>query len=170
MVHDAENVYGFGREQKYYNWTTPMEYRLFAESKTPPKPVAKPDTSKNKKQRKRVPSSKKPVVWETKAPILATGLVLAGETLFAGGAPDVFDETTKGARNEAPEIFKVMKTQSSALKGKEGGMLLALSKKDGDIIESYKIDAPTVFDGLIAANGALYMSLKDGTVQCWKSK
>jgi len=109
-------------------------------------------------------------VWETKAPVLATGLVLAGETLLAGGAPDLFDETTQGARDESPEILKAMKAQSSALLGKEGGLLFALSRKDGKIRKRYELDAPTVFDGLIAANGALYMSLKDGTIQCWKSK
>ena len=82
----------------------------------------------------------------------------------------MFDETTSGARNESPAILKAMKAQSSALEGKEGGILLSLSRKNGDIIERYDIDAPPVFDGLVAANGALYMSLKDGAVQCWKRK
>jgi len=166
MVHDDENVYGFGREQKYYNWTTPMEYRLFAESKTPPAAPPPAPASKAKKKRARKPPAKS-VVWQTKAPVLATGLVLAGETLFAGGAPDVFDETTPGARNEEPEILKAMQFQSSALQGNEGGVLFALSKRDGGIAAKYEIDAPTVFDGLVAANGSLYMALKDGTVQRW---
>jgi len=166
MVHDDENVYGFGREQKYYNWTTPMEYRLFAESKASPVAPPPAPASKEKKKRARKPPAKS-VVWQTKAPVLATGLVLAGETLFASGAPDVFDETTPGARNEEPEILKAMQFQASALQGREGGVLFALSKRDGGIAAKYEIDAPTVFDGLVAANGSLYMALKDGTVQRW---
>ncbi len=30
LAFDDENVYGFGREPKYFKWTTPMEFHLFA--------------------------------------------------------------------------------------------------------------------------------------------
>jgi outer membrane protein assembly factor BamB len=36
LVHDDENVYGFGRKPQYYRWTTTIEHQLFAASKTPP--------------------------------------------------------------------------------------------------------------------------------------
>ncbi len=36
MVFDDENVYSYGREDKYFKWTTSMEHTLHASSKTPP--------------------------------------------------------------------------------------------------------------------------------------
>ena len=161
LVVDDQNVYGFGRQKKYFNWTTPMEYRFFADPKKG-KPSAKPKG----KRKGRGPNRS---LWETKAPILATGLVLAGEALFAAGAPDVFDETQPSARNEGPKVLKEMNEQEAALAGKHGGILIAVSRKDGKQRKRYDLDAPPVFDGLIAANGRLYMALKDGTLQCWKN-
>jgi len=31
-------------------------------------------------------------------------------------------------------------------------------------------DAPPVFDALIAANGRLYLTMKNGTVACWEKR
>jgi hypothetical protein len=153
LVCDDENVYGFGRHKKFFNWTTPMEYRLFAEPKTGS--VAK---GLNK------------ALWETNVPILARGLVLAGDTLFAAGAPDVLDETMPGIRGQAPAVLKAVEEQEAALAGKRGGILVAVSKTDGEVKFRCDLDAPPVFDGLIAANGRLYFALQDGTVQCWNGR
>jgi len=38
IVTDDSNVYGFGRKPKYYRWTTPLEYHLFAAGKELPEP------------------------------------------------------------------------------------------------------------------------------------
>jgi hypothetical protein len=150
LVCDDENVYGFGRQKKYFNWTTPMEYRLFAEPKQASlaKGVSK-------------------ALWETNVPLLAQGLVLAGDTLFAAGAPDVLDETLPGIRTDDPAMREAIEEQEAALAGKRGGILVAVSKTDGEVNDRRDLDSPPVFDGLIAANGRLYMALKDGTVQCW---
>jgi hypothetical protein len=151
MVFDDKNVYGFGRQQQYFNWTTPLEYRLFA--------------------RKKEGNPKKSIIWEKKAPkMLGQAVVLAGNTLFVAGTPDVLDETRQGIRNEGPQILAAMKKQDEAMAGKHGGILMALSKKDGKVINRIDIDSPPVFDGLIAANGKLYLVLKNGRVQCWKGK
>jgi outer membrane protein assembly factor BamB len=150
LVCDDETVYGFGRQKKYFNWTTPMEYRLFAEPKQGP-----------------VESGVNKALWETHVPILARGLVLAGDTLFAAGPPDVLDETIPGIRSDDPAMREVIDEQEAALAGERGGILLAVSKLNGEVKYRCDLDAPPVFDGLIAANGRLYMTLKDGTVQCW---
>ena len=84
-------------------------------------------------------------------------------------APDVLDETRQGIRDECPQTVKAMKEQEAALAGKRGGVLLAVSKVDGKVKHRCDLDAPPVFDGLIAANGRLYLALKDGTVQCWEN-
>ncbi|MHC4250806.1 MAG: outer membrane protein assembly factor BamB family protein [Planctomycetota bacterium] len=38
MAMGESRVYGFGREPKYYRWTTPLEYRLFASARAPVAP------------------------------------------------------------------------------------------------------------------------------------
>lgn len=153
LVCDDQNVYGFGRQKKYFNWTTPMEYRLFAEPKKGP-----------------VEKGANKVLWETNVPILASGLVLAGNTLLAAGAPDVLDETMPSIRSDDPEVVKTLAEQEAALLGRRGGILMAVSKVDGTVKYRCDLDAPPVFDGLIAANGRLYLALKDGTVQCWEGE
>ncbi len=148
MVCDKQTIYGFGRQQKYFSWTTPLEYRLFARPK-----FGKPNA---------------PGAWIKESPgVLVEALVLAGDTLFAAGTPDVLDETTKGIRSEGPKILKAIQKQDEALAGKWGGVLMSVSRKDGKTIKRIDIKAPPVFDGLIAANGRLYVALRDGTVQCW---
>ncbi len=151
LVCDDQNVYGFGRQKKYFNWTTPMEYRLFAEPKKGPavKGVNK-------------------ALWETSVPILATGLVLAGDTLFAAGAPDLLDEAMPRIRSDDSKVLEAAEEQEAALAGLRGGVLIAVSKKNGEIQQRQNIDAPPIFDGLIAANGRLYLTLKNGVVQCWE--
>ena len=44
---------------------------------------------------------------------------------------------------------------------------MALSAADGKKLTDYGLPAPPVFDGMIAANGRLYVALVDGTVQCF---
>jgi len=164
LVCDDRNIYGFGRQKKYFNWTTPMEYRLFAE----PKKGVVSSAQEGDKGERRGRSGQ--VKWETEIPMLAFGLVLAGDTLFAAGAPDVLDETQPGIRGEGPQIIKAINQQETALAGERGGILMVVSKEDGKVKHRCNIDGPPVFDGLIAANGRLYLVLKDGNVQCWKGK
>ena len=148
LVVDDKNVYGFGRQQKYFNWTTPMEYRLFARTKT---------------------GGRKGMVWNNASPgMLVEALVLAGDTLFAAGTGDFLDETKPGIRDESPETLEAMKKQDAALAGKSGGILMSVSKTNGKIRTRIDIESPPVFDGLIAANGRLYLVLRNGAVQCWK--
>jgi len=54
-----------------------------------------------------------------------------------------------------------------SFEGRKGGLMWALNKADGKKIAEYRLDCPPVFDGLIAAKGKLYMSLKDGRSACW---
>jgi outer membrane protein assembly factor BamB len=43
LVFDKENVYGYGREAKYYKWTTTMEHQLFAAKLDAADAVATPE-------------------------------------------------------------------------------------------------------------------------------
>jgi hypothetical protein len=153
LVVDHDNVYGFGRKKQYFNWTTPMEYRLFAEPKRGP-----------------VEKGVNRALWETHVPILARGLVLADDRLFAAGPPDVLDETVPGVRIRDAQALQAAAEQEAALAGQRGGTLLAVSKTEGAVEQRRPLDAPPVFDGLVAAGGRLYVVLENGAVECWQAE
>ena len=78
-------------------------------------------------------------------------MVLAGDTLFVAGPPDVVPEDDPLA----------------AMEGRLGGRLWAVSGKDGAKLAEYEIGSPPVFDGMIAASGRIYIVTRDGKVRCW---
>jgi hypothetical protein len=54
----------------------------------------------------------------------------------------------------------------AAFEGRCGGVLRAVAAQSGKTLAERKLDAPPVFDGLIAANRRLYMSTTGGKVVC----
>jgi hypothetical protein len=81
-------------------------------------------------------------------------MVLAGDTLFLAGPPDVIDP-------DDPH---------GAFEGRKGGRLWAVSTTDGSQLAEYPLDSPPVFDGLIAAQQRLFITTTDGVVSCWGGK
>jgi hypothetical protein len=77
-------------------------------------------------------------------------MVKAGDTLFAAGPPDVFDP----------------KDPYAAFEGRKGAKVLAISSEDGKTLSEIKLESPPVFDGIIAASGRLFASLRDGSIVC----
>ena len=77
---------------------------------------------------------------------------LADKTLFLTGPPAMRNETTEEA--------------SQRWEGKRGGLLWALSTADGTKLAEHKLDAPPIFDGMAAAAGRLFISLRDGKLIC----
>jgi outer membrane protein assembly factor BamB len=67
------------------------------------------------------------------------------------------------------ELSPVLKDASDTFAGRKGGVLMAVNITDGKQVAELKLDSIPVFDGLIAANGRLYVSLKDGSVACLAS-
>lgn len=84
----------------------------------------------------------KPYRWTRQLPVLARAMVLAGQRLVLAGPPDIF-------RADDPV---------AALEGRSPGMLLVLSPADGSILAELPLDRPPVFDGLAAAQDALYLA------------
>ncbi|MCB1078854.1 MAG: hypothetical protein KDM64_13625, partial [Verrucomicrobiae bacterium] len=82
-------------------------------------------------------------------PFHVRAMVLADKTLFAAGP--------YGDAIRSIDSFE----------GKRGVRLAAASATDGKLLASYAIDAMPVFDGLAAANGRLFLAMKDGTVRCF---
>ena len=93
--------------------------------------------------------------WSVRIPVRVRAMVLAEDKLFVAGPPDVIPEDDPAA----------------AFEGRMGGDLWALSATDGMTLAKLKrLAAPPVYDGLIAANGALYLSTADGKVHCFGAK
>jgi len=89
-------------------------------------------------------------LWTRSIPLPGKALALAGDTLFVAGTPVAFPED---------DLAK-------AYEGRMGGILWAASSSNGEKLAEYKLDAPPAWDGLAAANGALFLSLADGRVIC----
>jgi len=92
-----------------------------------------------------------PPVWFRWLPVRIRGMVLAGKNLFVAGAPDVVDPDDPMA----------------AFEGRKGAVLQAHAAADGKTLTERKLDAPPIFDGLIAAAGRLFMCSTDGQVICF---
>jgi len=77
-------------------------------------------------------------------------MVLAGDTLFVAGPPDVVNANDP----------------LMSLEGRTDARLWAVSTATGKIIGRYMLEAPSVFDGMIAANERLYVSTSSGRLCC----
>jgi hypothetical protein len=49
-----------------------------------------------------------------------------------------------------------------------GGILQVRDKKTGELRQEIKLEAPPVFDGIAVTEGQVLISLKNGTIVCYK--
>jgi outer membrane protein assembly factor BamB len=84
-------------------------------------------------------------------PVRITGMVLAGDRLFLAGTKDRFDAEDPLAMFE----------------GRAKGTLWALDPETGEKLDELDLDAPPVWDGMIAAQGRIFISSTDGSVRCY---
>ena len=96
------------------------------------------------------PRSSRAARWSNKVPVRVVAMVIAGQTLFAAGTPDVV----------APD------DPWAAIEGRKGAVLWSISAETGKTLTEHALDSPPVFDGLAAAGGRLYLSTADGKVLC----
>ena len=91
--------------------------------------------------------------WSFEDPdIYVNSMVLTKDKLFVAGPPEMGNRETEEAKNK--------------WLGREGGKLLCLSSKDGDLLSELKIESPSIFDGMVAADGKIFISLQNGSVIC----
>jgi hypothetical protein len=153
-----------------------LEYRLFASGKrVVPQRVeqlkgAKQDTVNWKARASQLTPAQLSAVeykWlNEQPPFLARAMVLAGETLFVAGPPDVVDEKEAWGRFLEPDVRAKLDAQSAALEGRRGAVLWAVDADRGAKLAQIELDGMPVFDGMIAAGGKLYMATTDGRVVC----
>ncbi len=110
--------------------------------------------------------------WDTDLPLLARAMVLADRTVFVAGPPDLIDEEEifKKLTANDPSTEEILKKQDAALKGKDGGILWAVSAEDGEKLSEIKLPALPVWDGMAAARGKIYIATTDGKILCLDKK
>lgn len=179
LCYDASSVFGFGRDRypggNTGQWQGGEKYQLFAcsrdQGKRGVRQKAKQPAAGRGKAAKRRKKPAAPAVeyrWTQQVPLLATAMVVADKNLFLAGPPDL--ARAKGSKQEAALALENPEEARAAWEGKRGGILQAASCEDGRQLAQYTLDAPPVFDGMIAANGKLYLSLKNGMVVCRAKK
>jgi outer membrane protein assembly factor BamB len=143
LVMSGNRAYGFGR--KGYTSTgshlgLQSEFHLFAADAGAPKPA------KGKKGRRPMFTT----VWSRSLPFLPRAMALAGNTLLVAGPREVVD--FDAARPAGPVELR------------------ALSAEDGTDLETYKLEAPPVYDSFAVCNSHLYFATVDGRVHCYGEK
>ena len=121
-------------------------------------PEARKDkTAKNNKTPPKPPGPARGV-WGGRIDIIAKAMVLAGAGSAAPSKDVLF---LAGVRNP-----KVPVKVEAALQGKMGGLLYAMSTKDGRKLCELPLPSLPVYDGMAATPGHLYLALRNGEVIC----
>ncbi len=89
--------------------------------------------------------------WSQRLPVRIRAMVLAGQSLVFAGPPD---------RVPADDPL-------AAFEGRCGAELVAFSTADGEHSWTIPLEVPPVFDGLIAAQGRLYLTTTDHRLTCY---
>ncbi|MBI1371165.1 MAG: PQQ-binding-like beta-propeller repeat protein [Phycisphaera sp.] len=168
MSYDDNRIYGFGRD-KYPGgntgqWRGGEHYQLYAADPKKPEGSAEPQVDRRGKPTKAEPKPQFSYVWQSQVPLLANSLVAAPNALFAAGPPDLIEPA--GQLNDEALTLKNPEEVLDAWLGKKGGILYIASASDGKKLAQYPLASPTVFDGMAAANGNLYLAHHDGSVTC----
>ena len=104
--------------------------------------------------------------WTQDLPLMPRAMVLAGDTLFIAGPPDLVDEEEASRSLGTKKIQSQLADQDAAMMGRKGALLWAVSTKDGSKLGELRLAVPPAWDGMAAANGRLYFSTVDGGVVC----
>ena len=88
--------------------------------------------------------------WSFDTTVQVRAMLLAADQLFVAGWHDSHD----------PSVVK------ASLENRQGGTILAMSAEDGRKLTEYELESPPVWDGMIAADGRLFVALKNGALVC----
>jgi outer membrane protein assembly factor BamB len=185
-----DTVFGYGRKPEFYSESIVQEYQLYAagmegDRKAIEKITEPPGTRSafdkglfnyagDWKLRQGLPGSEQTAVrfkWKIDEPPLhVKALVLAGDTLFAAGPPDIVDEEDAFYALDEEDVRRKLAEQSEVMRGKEGGLLWAVSAGSGKRLGELKLDSLPTWDGMIASQGKLFMTTIDGEVVCYSGK
>lgn len=164
LSHRGGSIFGFGRVQGDYRWVTPLKYHLFRVDK---KPSLLDPTAKKKEAGYGSPTQNKfKYDWSREMPIFVKAMVLADETLFVVGPPNILDEKEDWKRIYDAKTEAKFAEQAEIFEGADGSLLWAVSADSGEELSEVKLQSIPVWDGMAAAYGRLYLPMQDGTIVC----
>jgi outer membrane protein assembly factor BamB len=137
--------------QKYARYTPeqfPIGTRLFAQDNDKEK-----IRQLNRKRRRNLNANSHK--WNRKTLVQFRAMVLADNFLFGAGWKD-----SVKISDQFPE---------KNFKREDNSVLMVMSTINSETLKEYPLEAQPVFDGMAAAYGRLYLSLKNGTVVCMDS-
>ncbi|MBT3199016.1 MAG: PQQ-binding-like beta-propeller repeat protein [Phycisphaerales bacterium] len=123
-----------------------MGYELFADANSNEPILKAPNREKGSGY-----SRKDPARWKKDIQVRVMSMVLAGGKLFVAGPP-----------NAVPA-----KDPYAAFEGRMGSTFCEYSTKDGKRLTEIKLKCTPIFDGMIAANGRIYLATVDGGIVCF---
>ena len=91
--------------------------------------------------------------WTHNLPVQIRAMVLTEGILFAAGWKD-----------------SVMLSSETARKDTGDTLMLAFDRDSGEALAKYSLPAKPVFDGMIAANGRIFLTLQNGDVRCFAAR
>lgn len=166
MAVGESNVYGFGREPKYYRWTTPIEHHLFSAVK----PEVRAESTNADAEAKKERHGSVVRNWAIRLPMFVRAMLLADDRLFVAGPPDLVDEPQAMKRLADPKTQMLLEKQREAFRGSEGAGLWTISANTGERLAEQKLDAVPVFDGMAAAGPRLFLVDARGQVVAFQAK
>jgi len=154
-------VYGYGRQKVAAGPTGHKAdaYHLFATSRKA-KPAPSPQPKRKGRRRRRRPSKAKPI-WSDAKSLTVRAMVLSPDRLAVAGPVNL------GKKDPKLLAFENEPEARAAFEGRKDIYLRVVSAADGKKISEVKLDAMPVFDGMSAAGGKIYLSLKNGSVVCF---
>ena len=88
--------------------------------------------------------------WSKYIPLRVQSMALTDDKLYIAGPMDIVQENNPFA----------------ALEGAKGCRVLVFSSEKGEKLADYKLESMPVFDGMIAADNKLYLTMKNGSIVC----
>jgi outer membrane protein assembly factor BamB len=183
VVVDENTVYGFERKPEFLSESIVEEFQLYAAEKAgDPQSIAKITRPSGQnafeksrynyagdwKLRQGIPKSEQTAVkfkWTVdEPPLQVRAMVLADKTLFISGPPDIVNEEDAFWSLDDKQVLAKLAEQSELNKGKKGGLMWAVSAANGRKLAEYKLSSLPVWDGMVAANGRLYVTTLKGDV------
>jgi len=167
LAFDKDRIYGYGRVRIASGPTGHKAdaYQLYAAKKLLMK------TGLTRARRRKGPKPAKPTAkrpakgepfWADPNSLIVRAMVLTRDKLVVAGPPDV-------RKKHAGILAYVNEDESlAAFRGERGVVLRVLGSANGKTVSEQTLDAMPVFDGMIAARGRMYLSLKNGHLECWK--
>lgn len=166
LVFDDSTIFGYGRIR---HLAAAVGHRadathLFASVKEYSLPEVGADAQTPSKKKGGNSKPEKTFVWSIDEAFTVRAMTLTADTLYTAGIPDA---GVKDTTDEKILQFTNNAEALAAFKGERGAYLKSISKTDGKIKATVKLDAPPVFDGMSAAEGRLFISLNNGKIVCY---